>query len=78
MTHNTIKEASDLLEGMVDQYGLANVLRMLGQIAGEKAEHIATNWQDASLAKKWDRAARLLDTAAGLKTYHDISLGIPG
>jgi hypothetical protein len=25
----------------------------LSEICGSKAEHIATNWQDASLAKDW-------------------------
>lgn len=52
------------LELILDRHGLANVLRMLAEIAGQKAEHIATNWQDASTAKRWDKAGSLLDLAA--------------
>lgn len=41
------------LEKLVDSCGLSSVLMALSEICGAKAEHIATNWQDAQLAKDW-------------------------
>jgi hypothetical protein len=41
------------LEAMIDKYGIDCVIRSVADICGAKAEHIATNWQDASLAKRW-------------------------
>ena len=37
------------LEALVDSVGLRRVLLMLSNICGEKADHILSNWQDASL-----------------------------
>lgn len=45
------------LEKMVDRNTLAAVLDTLAEIAGLKAQHIAENWQDATLARAWERAA---------------------
>jgi hypothetical protein len=42
-----------LLENLIDRYGIDQVLEMISEICGEKAEHIATAWQDAHLAKRW-------------------------
>jgi len=44
------------LEAQVDTCGLSSVLMALSEICGEKAEHIATNWQDAKTAKVWATA----------------------
>lgn len=56
------------LEEFVDRYGIARVTLALSAIALEKADHIATNWQDYRLAKEWERAALILDRAyAGLR-----------
>ena len=41
------------LENLVDRRGVDSVLMALSTICGAKAEHIAHNWQDASLAKRW-------------------------
>lgn len=41
------------LEPIIDRYGLDNVLDMIGLICGQKAAHIAENWQDTALAKRW-------------------------
>jgi len=41
------------LESLIDSAGLNSVLMALSEICGAKAEHIATNWQDAHLAKRW-------------------------
>lgn len=48
------------LEAMIDRNGLPAVIDMLATICGEKAEHLAATWQDASTAKVWDRDATLL------------------
>jgi hypothetical protein len=41
------------LEPIIDRYGLDNVLDMIGLICGQKAKHIAENWQNTALAKRW-------------------------
>lgn len=50
-------EAMLQLEAMVDKVGVSNVLHALAYIAGQKAAHIETNWQDASSAKAWQERA---------------------
>jgi len=53
---------ADTLESLIDAKGIQTVLETIGQICSEKADHIATNWQDTGLAKEWDRlAARLVN-----------------
>ena len=51
------------LESLVDAASLQGVLVALAEIAGEKAEHIATNWQDTRLAKDWANAANAIERA---------------
>lgn len=55
---------SSQLEDMVDKSSVAEVLDILGDILGEKADHIRTNG-DAGLAARWERASgqivRLVD-----------------
>lgn len=43
----------DFMEAMVDKHGIAVVLMAISEICGDKAEHIAHDWQDAGLAKRW-------------------------
>lgn len=52
----------DQLESLIDSYGLPVLLETLGQIAGEKAGHVAENWQDRALARAWDHCATKLYT----------------
>ena len=52
------------LEGFVDTYGLARVIRELSTICDVKAEHILTNWQDENNAKTWTRSGADLATLA--------------
>lgn len=40
-------------EMLIDRRGIGNVLMQLSELCGLKAEHIANNWQDAPLAKRW-------------------------
>jgi hypothetical protein len=50
----TIADADKLLiEGLIDRYGIDQILEITSEICGEKAQHIAENWQDTSLAKRW-------------------------
>jgi len=64
-------EAMLALEAMVDKVGLANVLYALAHISNAKAEHLQTNWQDASGAQWWEQRARKLDDLAAKPFMHD-------
>lgn len=50
------------LELLLDKMGLPLLLASLADIANEKAEHVATNWQDQNLAKRWRKAGTALGT----------------
>ncbi len=52
------------MEALLDRYGMGNVLGALATVASGKAEHIASAWQDAKLAKRWERFAARLDRAS--------------
>jgi hypothetical protein len=41
------------VENLVDRRGIEQLLQQLSEICGLKAEHIASNWQDTLLAKRW-------------------------
>jgi hypothetical protein len=47
------KQEKDQLEALIDGCGLSSVLMALSEICGEKSEHVATNWQDKTLARDW-------------------------
>jgi hypothetical protein len=55
---------ADDLEKLIDQTSVAKVIEMVSGIAGLKADHIAENWQDYPLAKRWQRVANKLDTVS--------------
>jgi len=48
------------LERAIDAYGIKMVLSALEVICGDKAEHVAVNWQDTTLAKRWEDLAHSL------------------
>jgi len=52
----------ETLESVLDQTNLNEVIKMLGRICYEKAEHVRTNWQDEGLAKAWERNGSKLGT----------------
>lgn len=58
--------AADVLaiEHLIDRYSLPEVLYAVAYICGAKAEHLATNWQDAHSAKSWMRACIKIDALA--------------
>jgi hypothetical protein len=41
------------LEALIDAAGIEAVIQGLSEICGLKADHIAHNWQDTILAKRW-------------------------
>jgi hypothetical protein len=51
----------DNIEAIIDRVGLHNFIALTSVICFEKAEHIATEWQDTTLAKDWAKVGRLLD-----------------
>lgn len=53
----------DVLERMIDLVGLPDVLGALEFVCAQKADHVASNWQDASLSKAWERAMAALEAA---------------
>jgi len=65
------KDAIDNLEKIVDHYDLENIIRALSFICGEKATHIAENWQDAKLAKSWMNCSVIMDGA--LRRLEDLN-----
>lgn len=63
------KRALELLESLLDRgFSVANVLDMLSEVCGEKAEHVRSNWQDDDLADQWIRFASFLDEKASEAT----------
>jgi hypothetical protein len=52
----------ELLESWIDRGGLVAVIEAVSVIAREKAEHVATTWDDAELARRWARVADRLDS----------------
>ena len=61
-------QQSMMLEAMIDKHGLQMFLQVMSEICGEKAVHIAHDWQDAPLAKRWatlEGAIGVASTKAG-------------
>jgi len=52
------------IEDAIDSHSLEYVLVIIEEIANEKAEHLASNWQDDHAAKVWSKAANTVDLAA--------------
>jgi len=48
------------IEEIVDAYGIRTFLNVIQMICGEKAEHVAVNWQDTTTAKRWEDLAASL------------------
>jgi len=61
MTKDEEKALARLLEDLIDRYGIDHFLSMSGYVAGEKAEHLATIWQDTTRAKAWMHISNALD-----------------
>lgn len=63
-TRVTMEQALDQIEAIIDSTNVKAVLSMIGQICGEKASHIESNWQDVPLARQWMRTACKVDRLA--------------
>jgi hypothetical protein len=55
------QQLADAIEKLIDDYGIDHFLSMSGFVAGEKAEHVAVNWQDTRRAKVWMEISAALD-----------------
>ena len=53
-------DTSKMLEALIDDIGLNVIIAKLGNICLDKSDHIATNWHDKALAKKWERCGKKL------------------
>ena len=71
----TKQETQDVLEGMVDANGLDEVIDMLSDVCGEKADHISTNWQEEGLAKDWRKASYYINAVLQYRTINAVSIG---
>jgi hypothetical protein len=63
-----------ILESLIDASSLADVLETVGDICGEKSQHIAENWQDTPLAALWNRAASRVGTCASSVPVQTVSI----
>lgn len=52
------------LERIMDSLGMAELLAAIARIATEKQDHVASNWQDRALAKRWGAIAAQLEKLA--------------
>ena len=55
---------AEMLETLLDRMGLKGTVELLAILCEEKGDHVASNWQDMTLAKGWYRDAKHLDAAA--------------
>ena len=53
----------DVVEALIDKYGVRDTLIMVVEVMQRKEEHIAYTWQDKGLAKKWNKGARIVASA---------------
>jgi hypothetical protein len=58
------EELQNRLEALIDQATLERVLAAISLVCADKAEHIATNWQDKNLAKAWARVGKAVFVAS--------------
>jgi hypothetical protein len=49
------------LEALIDRFGIVKFMDTTATIAGLKAEHVMSNWQDEELAGEWEAVASELD-----------------
>lgn len=64
-----IKEHMAHLEDIMDATSVGELLNAIAEICGEKGEHIARGWPSASLAKLWDKRARILERIANAAPF---------
>lgn len=57
MDRELTNDETEALEKLIDKTDMGAVLRALAKICNDKAEHLATNWQDYETARYWDQLA---------------------
>ena len=57
-------DLKDDLEQTVDRVGLDTLFALLAEICQDKADHVASTWQDQGLAQAWVQDARFIEHAA--------------
>ena len=57
-------ELEEMLEEIVDRFGLSTTVDSLATVCGAEADHLMSNWQDDASARPWSRLGRRLDTVA--------------
>lgn len=67
------KIESELLGDFVQRYALQTVLEALARHCSAEAMHAAVNAQNVPLAKRWDRAASLLEQVAINRSVIEVS-----
>lgn len=55
---------TDEIEALIDKAGVSKFLFMAAEVCGHKAEHLATNWQDANAAKEWVADGKAIEKLA--------------
>ncbi len=58
------QELFEQLERMVDKHAIEEVITALADVCAEKADHIAVNWQDHTLAATWSATSKELAAIA--------------
>jgi hypothetical protein len=58
------EETMDMLEDVIDHYGVSEILSAISYICGEKAMLSSTDWQNTTLGKHWMRVSASVDQAA--------------
>lgn len=72
MTQSTHDHKTNL-ELVIDATSLRSVLEMLAEICHEKADHLASNWQDHTSARAWVKAAKTIHRCAESNAVSDVS-----
>ena len=60
------------LEQSIDKLGVDSFLELVGTICHEKAEHVASNWQDKGLARQWENIGHAIEAIAQRYAYGQI------
>jgi hypothetical protein len=55
------KDDLEALEHLIDNNGIDRMLAALAEICEAKSAHVAENWQDRALAKRWAILGKALD-----------------
>lgn len=63
----------ETLERLIDTHGLDGVLDLMAEVCYNKAHHASSNWQDAELARAWERAANRVERCSDSRPVQAVS-----